>query len=76
MKKILLSMRPDGWDRIKSGEKIYEYRKRFLRGEKVQAYLYLSKPLSGISGCLYLGEQISLDSWLEAYSREIDVVCI
>ena len=38
MKKILLSFKPYWHEKIKSGEKIFEYRKRFC-DEPVMAYM-------------------------------------
>lgn len=74
MKTILLSMRPEGWDLIRTGEKIYEYRKRFLKGEEVLAYLYLSRPVSGISGIIKLSPAIELKKWEDIYKKEIDIL--
>lgn len=59
MRTILLSIKPEVYDRIFSGEKIVEYRKRFSK-EKVKAYLYVSKPVQKIKGILYLGERSTL----------------
>ena len=67
-------MRPEGWDLIRTGEKIYEYRKRFLKGEEVLAYLYLSRPVSGISGIIKLSPAIELKKWEDIYKKEIDIL--
>lgn len=47
MKKILLSFKPFWAEKIMTGEKIYEYRKRF-GNEPVMAYMYVSKPIKAI----------------------------
>ncbi len=73
MKTVLLSMQPFWKDKIMSGEKIYEYRSRFSK-EIVKAYLYVSAPISGISGILYLGEPILLTEWREQYKDNMEVV--
>lgn len=70
MKKILLSMQPHWKEKIMSGEKILEYRTRFL-DEEVIAYLYVSKPVCGIAGILHLGKKIYLEDWLEKYKDDL-----
>lgn len=52
MRKMLLSMQPFWKEKIMSGEKIYEYRNRFPK-EEILAYLYVSAPVSGISGIIF-----------------------
>ena len=73
MKKILLSMKPYWRDRIMSGEKIYEYRTRFVKDDVV-AFLYVSKPVQAISGILYLGEKIYLHEWKELYQDHEEIM--
>ena len=72
MKKMILSMQPFWKDKIMSGEKIYEYRKRFT-DEEVLAYLYVSAPVYGVTGVLHLGKKIYLDDWLEKYKDDDEV---
>lgn len=59
MRTILLSIKPEVYDRIFAGNKKYEYRKRISK-ESVKAYLYVSKPVQEIKGILYLGECCNL----------------
>lgn len=44
MREIILSFTPKWYDKLESGEKVFEHRKRFSR-EKVKAYVYLGKPI-------------------------------
>ena len=57
MRTILLSFSPIYYDILKSGDKVFEYRKRFCN-EKVKAYLYLGKPVQQIVGILWLDKRI------------------
>lgn len=56
----------------KESRKIYEYRKRFMH-EEVEAYLYLSRPLSGISGVITMGKGIELDDLKKKYKNTSEV---
>ncbi len=47
MKEILLSMKPEWYELMVSGEKIYEYRKNFPV-DNVKAYIYVSNPYKAI----------------------------
>ncbi len=73
MRKMLLSMQPFWKEKIMSGEKIYEYRNRFPK-EEILAYLYVSAPVSGISGIIYLGNYFLLEDWKVKYARYPDVI--
>lgn len=73
MRKMLLSMQPFWKEKIMSGEKIYEYRNRFPN-EEIWAYLYVSNPISGISGILHLGRYTLLEDWKVKYSRQPEVI--
>lgn len=64
-------MRPEGWNLIRTGKKIYEYRKRFIKNEKVTAFLYLSRPVSAISGIIYMDEAIELSDWKNKYHDDV-----
>lgn len=70
MKKILLSFTPFWFDKIKSGEKIYEYRRRFCN-EPVMAYGYVSRPVMAVTGILILDKRIALSDWYDRF-KEID----
>lgn len=73
MRTILLSFSPIYYDILKSGDKVFEYRKRFCN-EKVKAYLYLGKPVQQIVGILWLDKRIQLSSWKEKYKDDLKVL--
>lgn len=47
MRKMLLSFKADVYQKVVSGEKIYEHRKVFP-DEPIEAYLYVSAPIKAI----------------------------
>ena len=69
MRRILLSMQPFWFEKVLSGEKIYEYRNRFPN-EEIEAYIYVSNPVKAIAGILYLGPRIEVKSWKDEYSQD------
>lgn len=69
MRKMLLSMRKDVFDKVLSGEKIYEHRKVFPN-EPVKAYVYVSSPIKSICGVMYLSNKTSLLDWKETYKDD------
>ncbi len=73
MRTILLSMQPYWFEKVYSGEKIYEYRNKFSR-EEVCAYIYVSKPICEIKGVLYLGRREKLEDWKLKYIDNIKVM--
>lgn len=64
MRKMVLSFKPSVYERIKAGEKIFEYRRTFPDDEII-AYMYVSTPIKKVMGILELGRRISLDEWYE-----------
>lgn len=72
MRKMLLSFRADVYERILSGEKIYEHRNVFPN-EEIEAYLYVSKPMQCITGKMILGSKIDMNEWILEYSYDDDV---
>lgn len=50
---MLLSFRPDVYEKIKSGLKIFEHRRNFP-DEPIMAYMYVSSPVKAITGIVYL----------------------
>lgn len=72
MKKILLSFKPFWYEKIKSGEKIFEYRKRFC-DEPVMAYMYVSRPVMAVTGIIMLDKRIELDAWAKEYRDEEEI---
>ncbi|MDD6826637.1 MAG: hypothetical protein PUE12_11135 [Oscillospiraceae bacterium] len=73
MRTILLSFKADTYEKLVSGEKIYEHRKNIPEGPIV-AYLYLGLPVQSIVGKLILNNRASLETWLEKYSYDKDAV--
>ena len=49
---MLLSFRPDVYEKIKSGVKIFEHRRNFP-DEPIMAYMYVSSPVKAITGVVY-----------------------
>ena len=56
MRKMLLSFRPEVYEKIKAGQKIFEHRRNFP-DESVMAYMYVSSPVKAITGIVYLGKE-------------------
>lgn len=73
MRTMLLSLRPDVYENILMGKKIYEHRKVFPN-EPIKAYIYISRPIQAISGIIYLDNKVSLDDWLHLYSYDADAI--
>lgn len=69
MRKMLLSFKADVYERVLSGEKIYEHRKVFP-DEPIEAYLYVSNPIKAIVGIMHLGNKTSIEGWKEKYSYD------
>ena len=63
---MLLSFRPDVYEKIKSGVKIFEHRRNFP-DEPIMAYMYVSSPVKAITGVVYLGKRHCLSDWMEDY---------
>ena len=73
MRKMLLSFRPDVYEKIKSGVKIFEHRRNFPN-EPIMAYMYVSSPVKAITGVVYLGKRHCLSDWLEYYKEDSNAV--
>ena len=70
---MLISLRPDVFKRIKSGEKIFEHR-RVFPNETIKAYIYVSRPVQAIRGVMILGNKVHLKDWLDKYSYDESAV--
>ena len=70
---MLLSFRPDVYEKIKSGQKIFEHRRNFP-DEPIMAYMYVSSPVKAITGVVYLGKRHCLSDWLEYYKEDSNAV--
>lgn len=73
MRKMLLSFRPDVYEKIKSGVKIFEHRRNFP-DEPIMAYMYVSSPVKAITGVVYLGKRHCLSDWMEDYKEDGNAV--
>ena len=73
MRTMLLSLKNDVFNRVLSGEKIYEHRKVFP-DEPVKAYIYVSAPMKSICGIMYLSNKTSLLEWKERFSYDTECV--
>lgn len=73
---MLLSFKPEVYEKIKSGKKIFEHRRNFP-DEPIMAYMYVSAPVKAITGIVYLGKRHLLSDWHEEFKEDKDaVVCI
>lgn len=73
MRKMLLSFKPDIYEKIKSGKKIFEHRRTFPN-EPIMAYMYVSSPVKAITGVVYLGKRHCLSDWMEEFKGDSDAV--
>lgn len=71
MRTLLLSLKPEVFEKVLSGEKIYEHR-RVFPNESVKAYIYVSRPVQALKGILYLDNKIKIESWKEIYKHDQD----
>ena len=53
---MLLSFKPEVYEKIKSGKKNFEHRRNFP-DESIMAYMYVSAPIKAIKGIVYLGKR-------------------
>lgn len=73
MRNMLLSFKPNVYNKLISGVKIYEHRKVFP-DEPIKAYLYVSSPICAITGILYLGKRHSIKEWRNIYSYDENAI--
>ena len=73
MKKMLLSIKPNVYEKIKSGVKVFEHRRNFP-DEPIMAYLYLSSPVKAVKGIIITGKRHVLADWKNEYSYDVKAV--
>lgn len=73
MRTMLLSFKPYVYEKIASGEKIFEHRRNFPDGT-IKAYMYVSSPVCAIKGILYLGKRHRLADWKDEFEYDQDAV--
>ena len=69
MRKMILSFSYEWYAQLKSGEKIYEHRKRFCK-EPVEAYIYIGLPYRQLVAVVELGKPENIEDWLEKYGYD------
>jgi len=69
MRKMLLSFKANVFQRVLSGEKIYEHR-RVFPDEPIEAYLYVSAPVKAIVGIMHLEHKTDIETWKEKYAYD------
>lgn len=69
MRTVLLSLKPEVFQNVLSGKKIYEHRRVFPDGPVI-AYIYISRPVQAIAGILYLGNKKEIIEWKETYKYD------
>ncbi|MCI8309261.1 MAG: hypothetical protein HFJ45_03450 [Clostridia bacterium] len=72
MRTMLLSLKPEIFDLIRSGKKIFEYRHQFYT-DSINAYLYISKPAQKVVGYIEFDKRINLQDWKEKYKNNSEV---
>ena len=72
MRTMLLSFKPEWYNRIKDGSKIFEYRRTFP-DEEILAYMYVSSPMKMIVGKVHLGRKIDINNWKDEYKDDLEV---
>lgn len=73
MRTMLLSFKPEVFEKIKKGEKIFEHR-RVFPNEPIKAFIYVSRPIQAIMGIVYLNNRVDIESWKEQYSYDSDAL--
>lgn len=73
MRTMLLSFKPEVYDKIKSGIKIFEHRRSFP-DEPIKAYMYVSSPVCAITGIVYLNNRHNISDWLNQYQNDSEAV--
>lgn len=70
MRTLLLSLKPEVFNSVLTGEKIYEHRKVLPEGP-IKAYVYVSRPVQAIMGILYLDNKVQIETWKTKYKYDL-----
>ena len=73
MRKMLLSFKPNVYEKIYNGIKIFEHRRNFP-DEPIMAYMYVSKPVRAITGIVYLSNRHVISEWKEEFKEDAKAV--
>lgn len=71
MRTLLLSLKPDVFQNVLSGDKIYEHR-RVFPDDDVKAYIYVSRPIQALKGIMYLGNKTNIEEWKKVYKDDVN----
>ncbi|MGH8967086.1 MAG: hypothetical protein ACRDXB_17410, partial [Actinomycetes bacterium] len=55
---VLMALHAENYDQIWRGEKIHEFRKRFLKGTPVRWFVYLNAPVARLAAVIDLGPAV------------------
>ena len=69
MRKMILSFKPNVYDKIYNGIKIFEHRRNFPN-ESIMAYMYVSKPVRAITGIVILNNRHKLIDWENEFNDD------
>lgn len=67
MRIMLLSFKPNIYQKIYDGIKIFEHRRNFPN-EPIIAYMYVSKPIRAIKGIVYLNNRHTITEWKDEFA--------
>lgn len=73
MRTMLLSLKPEVFENVCMGKKIFEHR-RVFPDDEVKAYIYISRPVQALAGIMYLGNKVSLCDWRVQYADDKEAV--
>ena len=73
MRRMLLSFKPEVYEKIKSGKKKFEHRRNFP-DEPIMAYMYVSAPIKAIKGIVYLRKRHLLSDWREEFKNDKEAI--
>ena len=69
MRKMILSFKPNVYDKIYKGIKIFEHRRNFPN-ESIMAYMYVSKQVRAITGIVILNKRHKLIDWENEFNDD------
>ena len=73
MRTMVMSFKPNVYERIACGQKIFEHRRTFPN-ETIKVYMYVSKPVCAVTGILLLGKRHSLQEWKLEFKEDKEAV--
>lgn len=73
MRNMLISFKPEVFEKLATGKKVFEHR-RVFPAEPIRAYIYVSRPVQAIKGIVYLGNRTYLEDWKEKYAYDSEAI--